>query len=126
MKNVKQFATFVVVGGAATAIQYAVLIAWVRFGAGNAATGSVAGYVLSAIFSYLGNYYLTFHSGKRHSEAMAKFAVVVGVGAAINFAIEYALADVLRMHYLLAQVIATGITMLINFFISRGWAFRRA
>jgi putative flippase GtrA len=119
----RQFASFVIVGGCSTALQYAILIAWVRGLAGNPATGSLIGYILSSIFNYVANYYVTFGTNKRHIEAVLKFMVVMSGGALLNYGIVFIFANGLHVHYLLAQVIATATTLMTNFYASQRWAF---
>jgi putative flippase GtrA len=49
--------------------------------------------------------------------------LVATIGAAINAAIMYAGVSLLEFHYLLAQIIATGIVLGWNFLLNKTWTF---
>lgn len=120
--HLSRFVRFVIVGGVATAIQYALLILLVR-GFGVAPTpASSLGFVLSAVVNYFLNYRFTFQSDRPHAPAMAKFGLLAGVGLLINAAIMY-LMIAAGAHYLLAQVCATGVVLFWNFLGNSFWTF---
>jgi putative flippase GtrA len=113
---------FTAVGGIATAIQYALLIALVR-GFGMAPTpASSIGFVLSAGVNYLLNYRFTFRSNRPHGPAATKFALLAGTGLLINAAIMHVLTG-MGVHYLIAQVCATGVVLFWNFIGNSLWTF---
>ncbi len=113
---------FTVVGGIATAIQYAILILLVRsFGMAPTPASSI-GFVLSAFVNYLLNYRFTFHSRRPHVPAMAKFGLLAGTGLLINAAIMHWMVGA-GVHYLLAQVCATGVVLFWNFIGNSLWTF---
>lgn len=118
-----RFVRFSLVGGLATAIQYALLILLVH-GFGMAPTpASSIGFVLSAALNYLLNYRFTFRSDRPHGPAAARFGLLAGTGLLINAAIMHLLI-VAGAHYLLAQVCATGVVLLWNFIGNTVWTFR--
>lgn len=113
---------FVIVGGVATVIQYALLILFVRgFGVAPTAASS-AGFVVSAVVNYLLNYRFTFQSNRPHAPAMAKFGLLAGAGLLINAAIMHLLVAA-GVHYLLAQVCATAVVLFWNFVGNSFWTF---
>lgn len=113
---------FVLVGGVATAIQYALLVILVR-GFGMAPTpASSIGFALSAAVNYLLNYRFTFRSNRPHGPAAARFAALAGAGLLINAAVMHVLVGV-GLHYLLAQVCATGVVLFWNFIGNSFWTF---
>lgn len=117
-----RFIRFTAVGGFATAIQYVLLIALVR-GAGMAPTpASSIGFVLSAVVNYLLNYRFTFQSSRPHGPAATKFALLAGTGLLINAAIMHVLTG-MGVHYLLAQLCATGVVLFWNFIGNSLWTF---
>ena len=83
-----------------------------------AAAGTFIGYSCSAVVSYLLNYYWTFTSNQAHHQAAGRFVAVVLSGLVINASIVAVLADWLKIHYLIAQVIATAVTLGTNFLSS--------
>jgi putative flippase GtrA len=123
--HLSRFARFSLVGGVATAIQYALLVVLVRgFGTAPAPASSI-GFVLSAGVNYLLNYRFTFRSDRSHGPAAAKFALLAVVGLLINAAIMYLMIGA-GVHYLVAQVCATGVVLLWNFIGNSVWTFGMA
>ena len=118
-----QFLNFAWVGTVATALQYLVLIVLVQFGDLKPALASSLGYAAGAGINYLLNYYYTFASERRHFQAMLKFLTVAVIGLAVNSLIVAVATEKLRLHYLLAQVIATGVVLMWNFSANRLWTF---
>lgn len=122
MTHFGRFVRFTLVGGAATAIQYALLILLVR-GFGMAPTpASCIGFVSSAGVNYLLNYRFTFRSHRPHGPAAAKFGVLAATGLLINAAIMYLLVGA-GVPYLLAQLCATGLVLFWNFAGNTVWTF---
>jgi len=119
----RQFIKFTGVGLIATAIHYAILTLGVMLGAGPVWASSL-GFVLSALVNYDLNRRHTFRSDRRHREALPRFAAVAGVGLLLNAAIMGLATGALHWHFLLAQVMATGLVLLWNFSINRVWTFR--
>ncbi len=120
--HLSRFVRFVLVGGIATAIQYALLVLLVR-GFGIAPTpASSVGFALSAVVNYLLNYRYTFRSHRPHVPAMAKFGLLAAVGLLINAAIMYLMVAA-GAHYLIAQVCATGVVLFWNFIGNSFWTF---
>ncbi|MES1999772.1 MAG: GtrA family protein [Pseudomonadota bacterium] len=119
-----QFLLFAGVGAIGTAAQYSVLIALVRLARMDAVLASTAGFVMGACVNYMLNYLFTFNSGKRHAETLPKFFTVALLGMGINAAIMAGLVQEAGMHYLLAQIVATGLVLVWNFAGSKLWVFR--
>ena len=69
------------------------------------------------------NYRITFKSRKRHRDAATKFFLVAACGLALNTALMHALTGPMGLHYLLAQVGATGVVLLWNFAANQAWTF---
>ncbi len=119
-----QFLLFAGMGAIGTAMQYGVLIALVQFTQAGAVLASTAGFVVGACVNYSLNYLFTFNSSKRHTEALPKFLTVALLGMGINASIMAGLVHQAGMHYLLAQMVATGLVLLWNFAGSKLWVFR--
>jgi putative flippase GtrA len=118
-----QLVNFVCVGAVATALQYFVLIALMQFGDLKPVLASAIGYAAGAGINYLLNYHYTFASQRSHFQAMLKFLTVAIVGLMLNSLIVAVATEELSLHYLLAQVIATGLVLMWNFFANRVWTF---
>ena len=121
LKN--QFLRFVLVGTAATLTTYAVLIVGVEFLHVNAITASVIGYALGIVVNYILNYRFTFGSDQRHHVVIPKFLTVMIVGMFINAAVMFLGINWLGFHYMLAQLAAVGVVLLLSFTANRLWAF---
>lgn len=119
-----QFLLFAGVGAIGTAAHYGVLIALVRLARTDAVLASTAGFVVGAGVNYALNYLFTFNSSKRHTEALPKFFTVALLGMGINAAIMAGLVHQAGVHYLLAQIVATGLVLVWNFAGSKLWVFR--
>ncbi|MDO3383943.1 GtrA family protein [Gilvimarinus algae] len=118
-----QFGRFLLVGGAATVLQYLLLILLVELTILPNVAASAAAFTLSAVFNYLANYYFTFQATQKHSESALRFAVTVAIGLGLNTAVFY-LADMLMPHYVLAQMLATAVTLVSNFLLHKFWIYR--
>lgn len=120
-----RFLRFAVVGAVGTAAHYALLLALVE-GAGVApVAGSVAGFLLGALVNYTLNRRLVFRSDRAHVEALPRFLAVAGMGLCWNALLMYLLVNVAGAHYLLAQIVTTGILLGWHYVGNAIWTFRR-
>lgn len=119
-----RFIKFLGVGGAATLIQYGILIAMVEIFQASAVVGSTVGYIVSGIFNYTLNYYFTFSSTARHGPAAARFVIVAVIGLALNSSLVFLFSEVLAVFYIAAQVIATAVVVIWNFVAHKHWTYR--
>jgi putative flippase GtrA len=120
----KQFLRFVAVGGVATAIHYAILVLLVQLEIAAPVMASTIGFAVSAVFNYALNRVLTFRSRRRHVEAFPRFALAASTGLGLNAICVWLLLATGVIHYLVAQMVATGVTLVWNFTINRLWTFR--
>ncbi len=120
---VNQFLFFSGVGAIGTLGHYLTLIAMVEVVSVRPVFSSILGFIVGALVNYFLNYHITFKSAKSHHEAMPKFFVVALVGLAMNTAIMGVTTESLGFHYLLAQVISTGLVLIWNFTGNRLWTF---
>lgn len=115
---------FGLVGIAATPAHYLALVVLVEAFGVAAVTATVAGSALGAWVNYLLNRRFAFRSTKRHRDAFPRFvAVALGTGM-LNAVLVHLGADLYGMHYLAAQIVATLIVFLTNFFLHAVWSFR--
>jgi putative flippase GtrA len=120
--HIARFARFALVGGVATAIQYALLVLLVRAVNVEPTAASSVGFAVSAAVNYLLNYRFTFRSDRPHGPAAAKFALLAGAGLLLNAAIMHVLVG-MGIAYLLAQVCATAVVLCWNFIGNSWWTF---
>lgn len=128
----KRFAFFLGVGGLSTLIQFLLLILFVESHLLPEVGASVAGYLLSSLFNYWANYRYTFNSRSNHKETFPKFVLAVTIGLSANTALFAAFLFIFDHylplpsveHYLVAQFLATGITVVLNFCVHKFWIYR--
>ena len=113
---------YLVVGGIATAIQYAILVFLVHAFGMAPTPASTIGFVLSAGVNYLLNYRFTFQSNRPHGPAAVKFAVLAGAGLLINAAIMHLMTGA-GVQYLIAQICATSVVLFFGFIGNSLWTF---
>jgi putative flippase GtrA len=118
-----QFKKFFIIGGFSTCLQYGFLILLVQFFRVGAAEASAVGFVLSAIFNYYLNYTITFGSNASHNIVVPKFILTASSGLMINTGVIWLVLNVLDMHYLIAQILATCIVLVWNFTVNKIWVF---
>jgi putative flippase GtrA len=118
-----RFRTFLLVGVLATLLHYFLLIALVQLTGTSAVVASSVGFTLSAVINYMLNRRYTFRSNRAHRLAFPRFAVAALLGLALNAAFVWCGHDVLRLHYLLAQMIATLLSLSFNYYINLLWTF---
>jgi putative flippase GtrA len=114
---------FLLVGGAATAIHYAVM-AFVLWGGWTGPVAATAiGFAISVVFNYLASAAYAFRGEHRHGEALPRFAITQGASFGINAAV---VALLLRIGapLVLSQLVASGCVMVWNYSLNALWTFR--
>lgn len=119
MRRLMRYAT---VGAIATAVHYALLVLLVEIAGWPPFAGAGAGAVLGAQVAYAGNRWFTFGHRGPLAASWLRFQSTAVVGAAVGMAVV-ALGVHIGLYYLLAQLIATGLSMLLTFAINRRWSF---
>ena len=119
----RQFVSFTGVGFASAIGHYGLLIALVQIASVPAVPASAAGALLGAWINYTLNYHFTFRSSKRHREAVLKFAAVATVGLVLNTVFMWVGVELIGAHYLLSQVVTTGLVLIWSFAGNRFWTF---
>ena len=120
----RQFLRFAGAGAIGTVVQYVILIILVQLTWAEAVAASFIGFVCGALVNYFLSHRYVFSSNLPHREAVFKFFTVAVVGLGINTMIMVAGVQMLNLHYLLVQVIATGLVLLWNFAGNKSWTFR--
>ncbi len=120
---VRQFVNFTGVGFVSAIGHYGLLIGLVQIANVAAVPASAAGALLGAVINYSLNYRFTFRSTKRHREAVLKFATVAGVGLILNTVFMWVGVELIGAHYLLSQIVTTGLVLIWSFVGNRYWTF---
>ena len=119
----KQFGTFAMVGLVGTAAHYSLLYAlveWVRI---DPVIASGWGALAGLIVNYYLNHGFTFKSDLSHWHAFPKFALIAGLGLSLNIVLMAWLVDGMKIYYMFAQILVTGIVLVWNFIGNRLWTF---
>lgn len=123
LELLRQFASFFGVGSVSALGHFGTLILLVQ-GFGMAAVpASAAGALVGAWINYSLNYRYTFRSSKKHREALFKFAVVAVVGLLLNTLFMWLGVEIFLIHYLLSQLVTTGLVFIWSFLANRYWTF---
>jgi putative flippase GtrA len=118
------FRRFLMVGGTCTAIQYALLALLIDGFGWRPALASGASYAVAVGVNYELSRRWTFHGRSASLRSFLRFVGVSGLGLALNVALFEGALRLGAPHYLIAQAVATGVTMGVNFTLYRIWAFR--
>jgi putative flippase GtrA len=119
-----QFVLFVGVSLIATAMHYGTMVLLASGMGFSGVEAASVGYLVGAFCSYILNYRFTFSSTQSHHRTLLRFLGVVTLGFIVNRQIVEACIAWGRFHYLPAQGVATGIVFLLNFLLSKVWAFK--
>lgn len=120
----RTFLNYAAVGGLGTGVHYVVLYVLVEAFARSPVTASAAGAVCGAAVNYMLNRHLTFRSTIAHRKAMPRFFLIAGLAAAVNTALMWVLVRQFKLPYMLAQVLVTGMTMVMTYLLNKSWTFR--
>ena len=123
MKASRQFLLFSAIGAIGTGGHYACLIILVQLDLASPVIATTLGFAVGAAINYGLNYRFTFDSDKLHREALTKFLIVAATGAILNAGIMSAGLRSLDIHYLLIQLLATAIVLVLNFSANKYWTF---
>jgi putative flippase GtrA len=120
---VKLILRFLVSGGIATAVHWSALWALVTMQV-DAVWASGIGAFLGAIVNYFSQYFFTFKTKSGHKQALLAYIPSVALSWLLNLGIFYSLYMYLLSDPLWAQVVTTGIVMVVNFLLYKKVVFR--
>ena len=113
---------YAAVGGMATAVHYLLLWIAVERWHWPPPLAAGAGAALGAQIGFVGNRWFTFDHRGRWLGAWWRFQLTALLGGLTSVAVV-ALGVALGLHYLLAQVAATLLALVLTYAINRRWAF---
>ena len=123
LQALPQLMRYAAVGAVATVVHYLLLVVCVEVAAWPAWLASGFGAVAGAQVAYYGNRRFTFsHRGAR-AASWPRFQATALLGAVAGMGVV-ALAVRMGLYYLLAQMLATLLMLLLTFGINRRWTFR--
>jgi putative flippase GtrA len=113
-------------GGIATASHYVTTIALVELAHVEPLVASASGFAVGAGVKYWLNYFVAFRSAEPHSTAVPRFAFMLVLMFLLNLAFFALFNQWFGLHYVLAQVLTTGVLIPPGYLLSRIWVFRGA
>ncbi|MDQ7988106.1 MAG: GtrA family protein [Candidatus Dactylopiibacterium sp.] len=118
------FLRFLLVGGSATALHYALMAALLATGMAGAGAASAIGYTLSTFYNYAANARFTFGGGHDHRRSLPRFLLTALAGLGIN---QILLLGLIRLGLPVpaAQLCATAGVLLWNYLVNALWSFKR-
>ena len=120
------FLRYLLAGGMATAVHYAVLLALVEWAGVAAAPAAVVGALCGAVAAYAINRSITFTaSTASHQQALPPFMLIAAAGATLNGVMVWAGVHWLGWHYLAAQALASVLVLGMTYRLNRSWTFAR-
>lgn len=119
----RSFMRFLLVGGSATALHYAVMGLLIAALGVTAGIASASGYCISTLYNYWANARFTFAGKHDHAHSLPRFLATALAGLGINQLVLLLLIQV-GLPVAAAQILATGCVLLWNYFINAIWAFR--
>lgn len=118
------FVRYTLAGGIATAVHYAVLLGLVEAEQATAGWAAVIGATTGAFVAYLANRRFVFAGNvASHRRALPRFLAVATLGVAMSGSVVWLCSEVLGLHYVAAQVIATLLVLTMGFQLNRAWSF---
>ncbi len=120
---VKLVLRFLVSGGIATAIHWATLWGLINLQVEAVLASSIGAFV-GAIANYFLLYFFNFKTKRRHKKALLAYIPVVLVSWLLNLVLFYCLYSWLLPDPLMAQVVTTGVVMVVNFLLYKKLVFR--
>lgn len=119
------FRRFLAVGGSVTAVQYALLAALIDGLRWWPVASSALAYAFAVVLNYELSRRFTFFGRPAAWGSFARFVVASALGGAVNVTVFWAALRAGAPHWLIAQALATGVAMGVNFTVYRHWAFAR-
>jgi len=119
-----RFILFVGVGGIATLLQFILLALLIELHLLPEVVASAVAYGMAAIFSYIINYHFTFISNSSHWHTLPKFIITATLGLCLS-TLLFAIFLSITKQYLVAQFLASGLTLIFNYSMHKLWIYRK-
>lgn len=123
MPLTREIRGFILTGILAALTHYGMLVALKESFGWGAVPATLAGYLAGGVVSYILNRTHTFASQRNHAETVWRFAAVAGTGFGLTWIFMHLLVDRLGWHYLLSQLLTTGIVLVWSFLANKFWTF---
>jgi len=122
--SMRSLASFLLVGGFATGLQYAIMALLMALAGMPALTASNTGFAISAVANYWLNAKLTFRSERSHVATLPRFAITAALGLGIN-SLLLSLLIAAGLHPAPAQLLTTAGVLIWNYTLNALWTFKK-
>jgi putative flippase GtrA len=120
----QQLRRYLVAGGAAALLHLGILAALVSGLAIPATIATVIGFCAACALNYTIQYHWTFAAKGRHTAVAVRYVLVTFLMLGVNTAVFWTLYRRAGAPYLLAQMLATGVVVLLNYESNRRYTFK--
>lgn len=117
------FFRYTVAGSMAAVAHFTVLWILVEWFGVYPTYASAIGFCVAIFVNYSLQYYWTFRAKGPHGVLFLRYLVVTLLMLGVNTLIFWTLNEAMGIYYLVAQVVATGCVMILNFTINRHYTF---
>ena len=124
-EDLSRFIKFGLVGVLNTIINWILFILLNSMGVYYIISNIIA-YSISTLNSYLWNSKWVFkYTGDNVNQTTFKFLTLNIIGLVLNTIILFLLVDIIKLPKIIALIIATGVVMILNYFINKLWVFKK-
>jgi putative flippase GtrA len=119
-----RFSKYTAAGAIGTVAHYLVLAIAVELMHAQVLPATTLGFIAGAIINYQLNRRVTFRHVGVAPFAFGRFFLIAVIGVTINYLVVMLLVRVATLHYLVCQLIATGVVLVLSFLANAFWTFR--
>ncbi len=122
-----EFIRFAIVGGIGTVINLFILYTFTEFFNVYYLISAIFAFVTAVSCNFILNKIWTFKESLNEKTFIkyGKFFIISLIGLAVNLIFLYVFTEYFGIYYLISQLLAIGIALIVNFFGNKKWTFRR-
>ena len=121
--RISLFGRYIISGWIAATVHFALLFFLVEWQSLNPTLASALGFTAAIFVNYSLQYYWTFSVSGPHRTFFLRYLSVTMLTLGINTLLFWTLNAVMEIHYTIAQVVATGVVVIVNFAINQRYTF---
>tara|TARA_R110002096_G_scaffold265439_7_gene458952 strand:+ start:433 stop:858 length:426 start_codon:yes stop_codon:yes gene_type:complete len=110
-------------GGSAFLVWIGVLIVLVEWFGVNEIVASAAGFIAATPINYALQKRYVFKSAENIGSRFFVYCVVTVIALGLNTLLFWMMINFTNIHYTLAQIITTGVIVLVNYYVNRTYTF---
>lgn len=118
-----RFIQYSMAGLFGTIVHWMLFVLLILYNKEQVVRASGIGFLCGAVVNYFLNYYLTFHSDKKHIESASKFSVVAVLLFGINISLMYLFVQLLMIPALPSQILSTAVVLPVGYMLNKYLTF---